>query len=182
MFCKNCGQQVPDTAQFCPNCGTKIEPVIYADESTNQTTQEAYEQTASASQEKQAKKAFGKIKSVLSSLVTIALIIAAISGFSKHPVTNMKEVVFDDFGAETIGEAVERSITHPEWSADKIDKNHYRVTVKGFMKDIGGNFSMTFDMNYLDDEVYAKPILAAYDGEAFDDWFSIAIAMGLLYG
>ena len=50
------------------------------------------------------------------------------------------------------------------------------------MKDIGGNFSMTFDMNYLGDEVYAKPILTAYDGEAFDDWFSIAIAMGLLYG
>ena len=110
MFCKNCGQQIPDTVQFCPNCGMKNEPVIYASESTNQPTQETYEQITSASQDK---KAFGKIKSILSSLVTIALIIAAISGFSKHPAADMKEVVFDDFGAETIGEAVERSITQP---------------------------------------------------------------------
>lgn len=25
MFCKNCGQQVPDGTAFCPSCGTKVE-------------------------------------------------------------------------------------------------------------------------------------------------------------
>lgn len=24
MFCKNCGQQVDDNAEFCPNCGAKV--------------------------------------------------------------------------------------------------------------------------------------------------------------
>ena len=182
MFCKNCGQQIPDTAQFCPNCGMKNEPVIYASESTNQTTQETCEQTGTASQEKQTKRAFGKIKSILSTIVTIALIIAAISGFSKHPVANMKDVVFEDFSSVTIGEAVESSITHPEWSSEKIDKNHYLVTVEGFMKSVSGNFRMTFDVNYVDDDMYAKPKYASYDGEVFDDWFSLTIAMGLLYG
>lgn len=24
MFCKNCGNKLPDTASFCPECGIKV--------------------------------------------------------------------------------------------------------------------------------------------------------------
>ncbi|MCR4643315.1 MAG: zinc-ribbon domain-containing protein [Lachnospiraceae bacterium] len=24
MFCRNCGQQFPDSTKFCPNCGTSV--------------------------------------------------------------------------------------------------------------------------------------------------------------
>ena len=189
MFCRNCGQPLSDAAQFCPNCGTRIQPVIVVNESADRTTEPSFEkpvsvaaaQAVNETAEKPAKKIFDRVKLVFSSLGTVLLIVIAIISFSRHPAANMKEVVFDDFGSETIGEAVERNIAHPEWSAVKISKNHYRVTVEGFMKPVGGNFSMTFDVNYLDDEVYAKPILASYDDEEFDDWFSLAIAMGLLY-
>lgn len=182
MFCKNCGHQVPDTAQFCPNCGVRVEPVIYAAESTEQAARDPFEQAKEEPSENKRKRSFGKAKSILSSLGTILLIILIIVGNSKHPVADTKNIVFDDIGTIGVGNAAERSIAHPKWSADRVEKNHYLVTVSGFMKDIGGNFSMTFDVNYVDDSVYAKPKYAAYDGEIFDDWFSLTIALGLLYG
>ena len=39
MFCKNCGQQVEDNAEFCPNCGAKVKEDTSAQNTQTYTNQ-----------------------------------------------------------------------------------------------------------------------------------------------
>ena len=43
MYCKKCGQELPEGGKFCPNCGTDNSVA----ESTRENTQENQQQTGS---------------------------------------------------------------------------------------------------------------------------------------
>lgn len=118
------------------------------------------------------------IGSALSTIITIAIFVFLVT---KHPVMDTKGIVFEDWGKIELGEAVERSLTNVEWSSNKIESKLYHVTVSGYSRDLACPLSLTFEVTYSGNHVYAEAISTRLDGEYFSDIFSIAAAMGTIY-
>ena len=118
------------------------------------------------------------IGSVLSTIITIIVLIYM---FTNHPVSDVKSIVFDDWGVIEIGEAAEHSLSDPEWTSSKIDSKHYYVTVSGYYIEGGGRMSITFEATYSGSHVYAQAISCRWDGDTYSDNLSISAAMVAIY-
>lgn len=194
MFCAKCGVLLPDTVKYCYKCGWQViqqgnettqppqqtKDCAQAQESTkqaNENTQYASEQPAH-----QKKSSFGFLKKIISAVVAILVLVAIISAFQKHPVNDLKDVIFDNYGTVTFGDAVDKTMRNIEWNTEKISKTHYQVTVSGFMPDTYANASLTFSLNYSDDHVYAHLDHIIWNDEYFDDAFNLSYAMTAIYG
>lgn len=176
MFCERCGAALPDNVNFCPDCGRKISQNV---QSLNQPPN-----TPPNSMEKQSKKS-GKvelIKSIISLILVIGVIVAIVYSVQRHPVSDLKDIVFDEYGSETLGDAVDNSMINVSWDTEKISKTKYQVTLTGFSTELYSDLTLTFNLTYGDDRVYAKLDHLLQDGEYYDDFYSIALALSTIYG
>ena len=121
-------------------------------------------------------------KAIGSALSTIVTIIVVIYLFTNHPVSDVKDMVFDNWGVTEIGEAAKQSLDDPEWSSSKIAKKRYYVTVSGYCREYDCMLSITFEVNYSGDNVYAQVASCRWGTETCTDAVSIAMAMNAIYG
>ena len=91
-------------------------------------------------------------------------------------------MVFDNWGVTEIGEAAKQSLDDPEWSSSKIAKKRYYVTVSGYCREYDCMLSVTFEVNYSGDNVYAQAASCRWGTETCTDAVSIAMAMNAIYG
>ncbi len=172
MFCGNCGKKLPDDAAFCPECGAKAQKL---------DAPISEEKNIPAIPEKAQQKKQGKLKSILSGIGSLIIIVAVIYSFTKHPTSELKDIVFEDYGDITFGEAVKENVRNTSWESEKVDSTHYIVTVSGFIPEIYSNVELSFDINYADDYVYASAKEVILDGDYYDDAFTIAFVFGYIY-
>lgn len=173
MFCKNCGAKVPENADFCPECG-KVLPHL---QSTDQNQPADSPDTGTST-----KKKGGKTKFIIGAAVVIVAIALVIVASQKQPIEDMKNIVFEDYGSITFGEAVEENIRNVEWESEEIDSTHYVVTMVGFIPETYSNVELSFDLNYVDDMVYTSAKEVIIDGEYYEDNYTISLVMDSVYG
>ena len=77
MFCKNCGQQMPDGVEFCPNCGEQHTPAAVGNDMFNMTTES---KTESAGVKKSVFVVIAAIAAVAVLVVGIIFGVKALSG------------------------------------------------------------------------------------------------------
>lgn len=110
------------------------------------------------------------------------MVIFLIFSLQKHPVDDLKGIVFEDYRSITLGEAVEKYVSNEEWDKEKIDDTHYRVTLSGFIPKEYANISITFDVNYVDDNVYASAREFEWNDSSYDNGYMISQALEAIYG
>ncbi len=191
MYCENCGTPVKRdissatsfqadhrehsdsdaSSQIGATCENNTKSSISNDDSTMCA--------ASPSNTSEMKINWKAIGSIISVIFWIAV---AIYLFTNHPISDTKGMVFEQYGNIELGEAVERSLTNVKWESTKIDSKTYTVTVTGFSPNWSSMVSVTFDVNYSGDHVFALVSHGMVNGEYFDDAVSNVLAMGILYG
>lgn len=176
MFCERCGAALPDNVNFCPDCGWKIPQ--------NEQPPDHPLDTPPDPTKKQDKKPgkFGTIKSIISLILLIGVIVAIVYSIQRHPVSDLKDIVFDEYGSETLGDAVSKSMINVSWDTEKISKTKYQVTLTGFNTELYSDLALVFNLTYGNDRVYAKFDHLLQDGEYCDDYFSMALALSAIYG
>lgn len=115
-------------------------------------------------------------------VLIIGMIVLLFFHFQNKPVNDLKNVVFKDYGSITLGEAVDKYMRNEEWSKEKIDSTHYRVTLSGFIPKEYANISITFDINYANDRVYASAKQFVWNDVFYDNTIMIAQALEAIYG
>lgn len=198
QYCSVCGEKIEEGTLFCAKCGhsfkendnnlalenaeRKEDEFSDKEESAEEKAYfEAATEILTNSTEKVEKKGLGKkIKSIISVCVTILVIFLVLSSSARDPIGDTKDIVFDDWTTESIGDIVDEKMSNVTWEKTKNDKNHYTVTVTGFVPDLYGNMTILFDVNYAGDSVYTKIVSMSYDGETYTDAISMAYIMGIL--
>ena len=178
MYCGNCGTQVSDSAAFCPNCG---KPISQPSEKTAVESTPIQPAVPLMSPPPSKPKAGKKIRSIVVALTVIVAVVFVIYSMQKHPVSDLKGIVFGDRSI-SFGEAVNNSLRNVSWESEKLDKTRYRVTVKGFCPDEYSHIGITVDLNYADGDVYASVDSVTVDDESYDNLFMILYVMGIVYG
>lgn len=173
MFCEQCGASLPEDANFCPDCGWKIPQ-------KEQPQKPPPDKAPDAKEKKEDKPS--KWKLLMSAVVWILMITAIIYAVQKHPVKDLKNVVFNDYGTETLGDAVASSLINTSWDAEKISKTNYHITLTGYSTELYSDLEITFRLTYGDGCVYAKIDHLLWDGDYHDDWFTTSLALSTIYG
>ncbi len=173
MFCKNCGAQIQENVTFCPECGKVV---------SNQGTDNQSPKDDPLDSEQLNHKKNGKSKFILGVLAAVIVIVVVIFTSQKQPVTDLQNIIFDSYGISTFGEAVEENVRNTTWNSEEIDSTHYVVTVSGFIPATYSNIEFSFDLNYVDDTVYASAKDVVVDGDYYNDSYTISYVMDAIYG
>lgn len=115
-------------------------------------------------------------------LVVVLVVGSMIYSSQKRPIHDLKDIVFDDYGTLTLGDAVEETMRNVEWTQEKISKTHYKVTLSGFLPEEYANISLVFDVNYADNHVYAHTESVVWNDEAYSNGFMVSYALDTIYG
>jgi len=177
MYCGKCGAELPGKATFCPGCGEKVVP-----ETVNGIKSDILTEKAWYRKGKTVLAWCRRIKIFLYIVAGLLLVVFLVWAFQRHPALDIQDVVFDNYGTSSLGDAVDSTVRNQKWSSEKLDDNHYQVTLSGFNTEAYGNFELTFDVNYVDDYVYANASALRYGGETYTDLISLSIAMAVIYG
>lgn len=179
MYCANCGTQISDSDTFCSNCG---KPTAQPSEGTAAGIQPAAQSEASLMTSPPAKpKAGKKIKSFITALTVIVVLIFGVYSMQKHPVADLKDITFDAYDI-SFGEAVSNSMKNVSWKSEKVDKARYRVTMQGFCPEEYSYIGISVDLTYADDHVYASIDSVTVDDEVYDSYLMIAYVMDMVHG
>ncbi len=96
-------------------------------------------------------------------------------------ITDLKEIIFHDYGEDTLKTAVSKTLRRVEWKAAEVTDEDYYVTVSGYSPDWETEISVTFNITYDDEYVYAEMMKCkAYDEES-SDFDDISFAMSVIY-
>lgn len=178
MYCANCGAQISDSITFCPNCG---KPTGQQPERETAAHQSAQPDTSHMPPPPARPKAGRKIRSIVTALTVIAVLIFVVYSMQKHPVADLKDITFDAYDI-SFGEAVGNSMKNVSWKSEKVDKTRYRVTVQGFCPEEYSYIGVSVDLTYTDDHVYASVNSVTVDDEVYDSYFMIAYVMDMVHG
>ena len=179
MYCASCGTKINDSDVFCPNCG---KPTAPPSETVAAEVQPAAPSEAALTTPPPTKpKAGKKIKSIITALTTIAILIFVIYSMQKHPVADLKSITFDAYDI-SFGEAVRSSMKNVSWKSEKVDKTRYRVTVQGFCPEEYSYIGVSVDLTYADDNVYASVDSVTVDDEVYDGYIMIVYVMDMVHG
>lgn len=199
QICPSCGNTVPIDSKFCRYCGAPLQKESEKPPESEQANAHNEQQQTTGGNSSQSEnttqappntggnpvpsaESHGiNWKAIGSAISTIITIIVVIYLFTNHPVSDVKSIVFDDWGVIEIGEAAEHSLSDPEWTSSKIDSKHYYVTVSGYYIEGGGRMSITFEATYSGSHVYAQAISCRWDGDTYSDNLSISAAMAAIY-
>ncbi len=103
------------------------------------------------------------------------------SSIESEAITDLKEITFHDYGEDTLKTAVSKTLRGIEWKASEVTDKDYYVTVSGYSPDWGTEISVTFNITYDDEYVYAEMMKCkAYDEES-SDFDDISFAMSVIY-
>lgn len=95
----------------------------------------------------------------------------------------VKEITFDNFGENSVGEVIEKNIKNPEWSREKLDSKSDLVFVEGYCPNYGETLRITFYCEDVSDgyyEVTLQKIAFVDSGEVYSDIFNIGLIWGIL--
>lgn len=175
MYCTKCGSQISDSAVFCSKCGKQLKTKVAASESAEITGQDVLQKQSKGSH----KRTLGWLWDIC--IIVIALI-ALLVPERPHPVSDMKNLVFDQYGEITIGEAADRYLKDVDWEAEKMDDNEYKVMLKAFSDEVSFRFQLEFRVTYVDNMVYGVPRSVSMAGTEYTDDMSIWELMSVTYG
>lgn len=138
-----------------------------------------------------------KIRNYLLFAVVI-LIIASFCGCSEEDdeidvIGDLKDMVFDSFGNQTLEKAAEATMTDINWSYDDTPSYdggaHYKASLTGKFRDNGLSITVNFDVLYKykqmsgdKQEVEAVVESVTVNGEVYSDDDNIFAALSLIYG
>lgn len=114
-------------------------------------------------------------------VIIIAMIIYKNIGGGTYLV--VREVAFDDWGSETIGELIDANMKSPKWSQKKLDKNSKLVYVEGYCPTYEETIQIEFYYEKLKDgshEVTLKGMKLPESNEEYD-WAETVIVWGSFY-
>lgn len=197
-FCGKCGAPLTEGVKFCGRCGASVDGSPSGQElqqlaESAKAAADAQEETRAAdappNSENQGAKDGQAVKDALKMIKTwveriagIALIIFLYwAFFTKKPILDVQNMVFEQYSSRSFKEAVNLSIPEPTWEKEKLGKKHYMVTVSGFCPDLYSNIEIIFDVNYSGGDAYGSVEGVRLDGEYYDDLLSIGIVMGAIY-
>lgn len=163
MYCQKCGAELTDNMKFCRMCGTPV----------------------SQTSKKTSTLSFIRLRLrtiVYAVIVLIIVILVATFGGEFRAIQNLKHITFDDYSTTvTIGDAVEHGLSNPDWEAEKIQDNSYRVSVSGVSEDLYARVVLNFSVNYADDMVYGSLDSVDVNGEHFTDVLSTGLVLSSIY-
>ena len=112
------------------------------------------------------------------------IIIGLLAVNSTGVYSDVKSIVFDDIGPETIGELIDENVKGAEWSQEKIDSDSRLVFVEGYCPAYSEDIRITFFYEKLDDgyrEVSLQSIDFPESGEYYNDAFSAGMIWASFY-
>lgn len=171
--CVNCGQELPDHAKFCNRCG------VSSTENSSSTEPMPRQPTTVAP-----KKLNIRATTLISIVLTITLMVSMLVLFlGKNPIKDMQNITLDDWKEIEFGTAVSEHIEDVKWDKKMIGLDQYLITISGYSdyweKDMG--ISLTFDVRYSLKGIRAEPVYGSFNGNEFNDNFSILMAMAAIY-
>ena len=144
MDCPNCGKMVKADMEFCPKCGAKIP--------AKQLTREDVEAESKDNHDDSLTK---KKISLLAAPIALPVMIMMLCIFGdfvlNRPAYELKDIVWDQFGSQTLEQVVNANFDDPEWSSTKIDDDHATVYIEGYMPYYGENVRLEFAYEKLDE-------------------------------
>lgn len=197
-FCGKCGAPLTEGVKFCGRCGASVDGSPSGQEfqqlaESAKAAADAQEETraddAPQNSENQdtrdqqaAKDALKMIKTWVERIAGIALLIFLYWAlFTRKPILDVQNMVFEQYSSRSFKEAVNLSIPEPTWEKEKLGKKHYMVTVSGFCPDLYSNIEIIFDVNYSGGDAYGSVEGVRVDGEYYEDLLSIDIVMEAIY-
>lgn len=197
-FCGKCGAPLTEGVKFCGRCGASVDgspsgqefqQLAESAKAADTAQEETRADDAPPNSENQdtrdqqaAKDALKMIKTWVERTAGIALLIFLYWAlFTKKPILDVQNMVFEQYSSRSFKEAVNLSIPEPTWEKEKLGKKHYMVTVSGFCPDLYSNIEIIFDVNYSGGDAYGSVEGVRLDGEYYDDLLSIGIVMGAIY-
>lgn len=123
------------------------------------------------------------IKEIISGIVSIMVFLLILNFlFGKHPIQDTKDIVFDEYGSQNLGEVIQDAIPEASWDSEKVDNKHYTVMVSGFCPNLLSEIQLNFDVHYFGEQVYVKIVSVIQDGEYYDDFLSVGLILAGIYG
>lgn len=175
--CPNCGKTVKADMEFCPKCGAKIP--------AKQLTREDVEAESKDNHDDSLTK---KKISLLAAPIALPVILLALWGFGNfvlnRPAYELKDVVWDQYGSQTLEQVVNANFDDPEWSSTKIDDDHATVYIEGYMPYYGENVRLEFAYEELDESTISgslERIVFLDSVEAYSNDIASALFLQQMY-
>ena len=189
QYCSVCGEKIEEGTSFCTKCGHAFSEDAKSSGSTEfkeepikekPEPEKVAETPVRPGQTVEKKGLDKKIKIVIGVCIVVVAIFLFRAISANDPIGDTKDIVFDAWTTEPMGDLIDEKMSNVKWEKIENDKKHYTVSVTGFVPDLYGNMTISFDVNYAGDHVYARVISIEYDGEVYTDDISIAYVMGML--
>lgn len=175
--CPNCGKTVKTGIEFCPKCGAKIP--------AKQLTREDVEAESKDNHDTSLTK---KKISLLAAPIALPVMIMMLCIFGdfvlNRPAYELKDVVWDQFGSQTLEQVVNANFDDPEWSSTWVDDTHATVYVEGYMPYYGENIRLEFQYEKLDEDTVVgslKQIVFLDSVEAYSNSIASALFLQQMY-
>ena len=175
--CPNCGKTVKTGIEFCPKCGAKIP--------AKQLTREDVEAESKDNHDTSLTK---KKISLLAAPIALPVMIMMLCIFGdfvlNRPAYELKDVVWDQFGSQTLEQVVNANFDDPEWSSTWVDDTHATVYVEGYMPYYGENIRLEFQYEKLDEDTVVcslKRIVFLDSVEAYSNSIASALLLQQVY-
>ena len=175
--CPNCGKTVKASMEFCPKCGAKIP--------AKQLTREDVETESKDNHDDSLTK---KKISLLAAPIALPVMIMMLWGFGdfvlNRPAYELRDVVWEQYGSQTLERVVNANFDDPEWSSTKIDDNHATVYIEGYMPYYGENVRLEFAYEELDESTIGgslKRIVFLDSMEAYSNNIASALFLQQMY-
>ncbi len=175
--CPNCGKTVKTGIEFCPKCGAKIP--------AKQLTREDVEAESKDNHDTSLTK---KKISLLAAPIALPVMIMMLCIFGdfvlNRPAYELKDVVWDQFGSQTLEQVVNANFDDPEWSSTWVDDTHATVYVEGYMPYYGENIRLEFQYEKLDEDTVVgslKRIVFLDSVEAYSNSIASALFLQQMY-
>ena len=149
--CPNCGKPVKTDVDFCPKCGAKIP-------ARSLTKEEVEAESKDSGAYSLREKKLGLLMAPIA-LPFMILMLWGFGGFIlNRPAYEIRDVVWDQFGSQTLEQVVNANFDNPEWSSTKIDDDHATVYIEGYMPYFGENVRLEFTYEKLDENTISSSL------------------------